>query len=162
MKNLIKFIKKERQKILLIIIGFLSYGYFLSTLVTTFIYYILLLIISFIVCVLMNLFKNSASHFERVTVLFKIYLMLYFSFFTMLFFVSKITKPEIHIVPLNGYSTYKTNAIYFRFQNENFSRHCNLNGYPLDSLEYKYNVKLNLKQPLPNIYFIQYFEIVRK
>lgn len=152
-------IKRERDKILMMIVGFLSYGYFLSTLVTTFLYYVSFLIISLIICVLWSSFKKLETNFEKFVIFFKIYLILYFLFFSMIYIVNLWDKPQPFIVPLNSYSTAKTDAIYFSFCNNKFKRYYNISKYPLDSLINNYKVQLNLSQPLPHIYYIKSIEL---
>lgn len=161
-ENVIGYIKRKRNVILLIIIGFLSYGYFLSTLVTTYIYYAILLLFSFIICLLRNSFKKAKSNYERLKVYFITYLVLYFVFFSSLFCVSKLFNSKIYIVPLNNYSTYKTNAIYFTFCDYKFKRYHYIKKQPHGDVKNKYNIELTLRQPLRHIYFIQYIDVFEK
>lgn len=161
-RRFFNYVKTERCKILIMIVGFLSYGFFLTTLVTTFNYYIILLALSLVICLLRGSFKKVVTSFEKATVFFRLYLMLYFVFFSILFFASKFVKLETFIVPINSYSTAKTDAIYFSFCNNKFKRYHDLSGLPLDKLKLNYNVELSLSMPLPHIYFIHHIDVLKK
>lgn len=160
-KLILGYIVAKRLAILIFAIGFLSYGYYLTTLVTTFFYYIIFLIVAFLICLFWGTFKSEKTRFEKVMFFFKIYLILYFIFFSIFFLTSKFHESKIFVVPLNGYSTAKTDAIYFSFGESKFKRYYNLSRYPLDSLKVKYSVELDLSEPLPNIYFINSIKVAK-
>ena len=161
-ESIVSYLKGNSEFLLFSIVGITCYICHGSTLITTFRYYILLLIVSFVICLFIKSFRASKSLLERLKRIFEVYLILYLIFFLAFCIASKQCPKEIHIVPLNSYSTYKADAVYFRFQGDKFMRYCHKGGLTDGNNDNKYNVRLCLRQPLKDAYYLEYLQIVEK
>jgi len=83
-------------------------------------------------------------------------------FFSGLTVFSKYNKSEVYIVKMRGYTLSRRDEIFFKFNNKSFSRRYNLNNYNIKELKDNYNIKLELKQPLKNIYYIKRMDLIFK
>ena len=139
----------------------MSYYYYYSTLVTTYLYYFIILFVSLFFVLIFTKDKTKLRSILLIKTI-KLALLIYFVFFSFLFIMKNKTNLEIFKTPLNGYYTVNIDGVLFRFQNKNFDRKFNLKNYPQADLKKRYEVKLELRQPLSNIYFIQTLSLIEK
>ena len=69
---------------------------------------------------------------------------------------------KIYKVPLNGFSTFRVDHIYFSFKGRSFKRSFSLSDYALSDSCKQYDVELYLKEPLPTIYYISGMSLCKK
>ena len=69
---------------------------------------------------------------------------------------------KIYKVPLNGFSTFRVDNIYFSFKGRAFERFFSLSDYDLSGSCNQYNVELYLKEPLPTVYYISGMSLCKK
>ena len=69
---------------------------------------------------------------------------------------------KIYKVPLNGFSTFRVDNIYFSFKGRVFKRSFSLSDYDLSDSCKQYDVELYLKEPLPTIYYISGMSLCKK
>lgn len=148
------------NSILLVIIGLISYYYYYSTLVTLYYYYIIISLITIFV-MLFNKCKITFT-FQTISCFIKAFLVVYFLFFSSLLILKGRNGIEIFRVPLKGYYTRRIDGVLFRFNNSSFDRKLNLNKYPYIDLKEKYDIKLELQQPIKGVYFIHSISLIEK
>ena len=69
---------------------------------------------------------------------------------------------KIYRVPLNGFSTFRVDHIYFSFKGRFFKRSFSLSDYDLSDSCKQYDVELYLKEPLPTVYYISGISLYKK
>lgn len=69
---------------------------------------------------------------------------------------------KIYKVPLNGFSTFRVDHIYFSFKGRSFKRSFSLSDYALSDSCNQYDVELYLKEPLPTVYYISGMSLCKK
>lgn len=69
---------------------------------------------------------------------------------------------KIYKVPLNGFSTFRVDHIYFSFKGRSFKRFFSLSDYGLSDSCNQYDVELYLKEPLPTVYYISGISLCKK
>ena len=69
---------------------------------------------------------------------------------------------KIYKVPLNGFSTFRVDNIYFSFKGRIFKRFFSLSDYDLSDSCKQYDVELYLKEPLPTVYYISGMSLCKK
>ena len=69
---------------------------------------------------------------------------------------------KIYKVPLNGFSTYRVDHIFFRFKGRAFKRPFSITDYDLSDICNRYDVELYLKEPLPTVYYISGISLCKK
>ena len=69
---------------------------------------------------------------------------------------------KIYKVPLDGFSTFRVDHIYFRFKGRSFKRSFSLSDYALSDSCKQYDVVLYLKEPLPTVYYISGMSLCKK
>ena len=69
---------------------------------------------------------------------------------------------KIYKVPLNGFSTFRVDNIYFSFKGRVFKRSFSLSDYDLSDSCKQYDVELYLKEPLPTVYYISGISLCKK
>ena len=69
---------------------------------------------------------------------------------------------KIYKVPLNGFSTFRVDHIYFSFKGRFFKRSFSLSDYDLSDSCKQYDVELYLKEPLPTVYYISGISLYKK
>lgn len=69
---------------------------------------------------------------------------------------------KIYKVPLDGFSTFRVDHIYFRFKGSAFERSFSLSDYDLSDICNRYDVELYLKEPLPTVYYISGISLCKK
>lgn len=69
---------------------------------------------------------------------------------------------KIYKVPLNGFSTFRVDNIYFSLKGRVFKRSFSLSDYDLSDSCKQYDVELYLKEPLPTIYYISGMSLCKK
>jgi hypothetical protein len=157
LKKLINF-----QSIILIILPTIATYLLHSFLVTSYIYYLILIIISLLITLLIR-FKIMHLFDKSLFVTFLVVCcLIYDVFLSGLLVYSKYNKSEFYIVKMKGYTLSRIDEIFFKFHNKIFSRRYNLNNYNVKELKDNYNIKLELKQPLRNIYYIESINLIYK
>lgn len=160
-KRIINYLKTNKEKVFVLTIGILSYIYYFNTLVTTYIYYMILFVFSLAV-LLIFYFIGKINRSKLILWFLKTYLICYFIFYTILICWANTKEIETFNVPLRGYATSKSNAIYFRFKDYKFKRFFTLTKYPLENITEEYEVELDLRQPIHNVYFIDNIRLKKK
>ena len=69
---------------------------------------------------------------------------------------------KIYKVPLNGFSTFRVDNIYFSFKGRVFERSFSLSDYALSDSCKQYDVELYLKEPLPTVYYVSGISLCKK
>ena len=69
---------------------------------------------------------------------------------------------KIYKVPLNDFSTFRVDHIYFSFKGRAFKRPFSLTDYDLSDICNRYDVELYLKEPLPTVYYISGISLCKK
>ena len=69
---------------------------------------------------------------------------------------------KIYKVPLNGFSTFRVDNIYFSFKGRVFKRSFSLSDYDFSDSCKQYDVELYLKEPLPTVYYISGMSLCKK
>lgn len=69
---------------------------------------------------------------------------------------------KIYKVPLNGFSTFRVDHIYFSFKGRSFERSFSLSDYALSDSCKQYDVELYLKEPLPTVYYVSGISLCKK
>lgn len=147
------FIIKKKYVVIIVLLG-ASYLYHMNTLTTSIVFYLILLGFSLAVLTLLLLIRKvEKSNF--VFTFLKTFLISYLVLFSFLFVLSKTKPNETIHVPLSGYSTSNTDAIYFSFKGFKFKRYFYLTNYSLENITNNYDVELVLKQPTDNLFFIE-------
>ncbi len=155
-------IKKSKfERMILVIVGIISFYYYYSTLVTTNLYYVLIVFISFVVYYVCQIKRKVGVKLMLIETL-KLSLIAYFILFSILFVFKRQKEVESFRVPLNGYYRSKIDGVSFTFHNSKFDRKLNLSKYITDDLKEKYEVELELQQPICKIYFIRNLNLVEK
>lgn len=147
------FIIKKKYVVIIVLLG-ASFLYHMNTLTTTIVYYLILLGFSLAVLTLLLLIRKVEKSDFAFT-FFKTYLISYLVLFSFLFVLSKTKPNETIHVPLSGYSTSNTDAIYFKFKDFRFKKYYTLTNYSLENITNNYAVELVLKQPADNLFFIE-------
>ena len=69
---------------------------------------------------------------------------------------------KIYKVPLNGFSTFRVDHIYFSFKGRSFKRSFSITDYDFSDICNRYDVELYLKEPLPTVYYISGISLCKK
>ncbi len=156
-------IKNNKESILIFIVGSISlFNYFYGSLVTSYYYYLITFIISLCICFLLY-FVFKIKFKAKIVAYFKVTLYTYFTIFSILFIVSRNCEVITVRTPLNGYSHYKVNQIFFTFEDVNFGRYYTLTKHSAnDDLTKEYDVILHLKEPVKHIYIIESIGLIKK
>ena len=69
---------------------------------------------------------------------------------------------KIYKVPLDSFSAFRVDSIYFSFKGRSFKRFFSLPDYDLSDSCNRYDVELYLKEPLPTVYYISGISLCKK
>jgi hypothetical protein len=145
------------------VIAIISFGFHLRTLITSYFYYLLLLFCSIAVVMIFDIYKKRIStNWDRLVICSKTFLVLYFAFFSILFFVKQYKRTEVYRIPIEGYYTSRIDGIIFIFQNFTFNRNADFANLYSENITRDYDILIELRQPIVKIYFVESISFIRK
>lgn len=147
--------------ILTTVIAVINYLLYLKFLVLNeMIYFKLILASAFLTLILFIIFK-----FQKIfSVFIFIIMLIYCSYFSLLYIKNNNMLPDENIVAINGFYTRRIDGVLFTFRNKNFDRPISkINNKVLnDNILNNYKLKLNLVKCTDDIYLVSSLKIIPK
>ncbi len=156
----------ENKKILniaIIITGIFYFAHF-KFIITSYWPFVVSLVISFLTYVLLKV--KSGWKLKILDSIISIYLSvmsLLTILFLVVFFIKGSFKEDLYCVDIKGYSTSRTDMIIFNFRGDKVNRPYTLTkiiNEVGENFNNQYNLKLVVKEPVPNVCYIENMEIV--
>ena len=154
--------KIDSEFIAMVIIPLVALYNFLHFLITSNMYYLILIVIALILTFIVIYFIKKTFKNSYLLTFGVIFVFTFVVFSFALRVSANNSKTEIFTVKLIHYSYRKNHGATFKFNNQNFKRPLNCRNYSKEDLINNYNVKLSLKQPLRGIYYIESMDLIHK
>lgn len=140
-----------------IFMGIICFLLYQQTLVTTKFYFLIIVFLSILFEIICRIIKGEDIKYfwDAPLTYVKRIILLYFCFFSFLFILKLNMKSIIVRIPIKGSYTHQVDGVIFDFNGYTYDRKIELNGIDPQYLLKNYNLELVLKQPLPNIYFVE-------